>query len=262
MLSMYKQIIKRSRRDFDEYRETKKIKKTMDTYEEANNNQNSTEFQKGNMTYNAIRENLEKFDTIKKYRRSPDQVRFHMGVIEGLAAFIYKSALRDNEYEIMEYNGFDSLKHITFLTMPRRGGKTFATVMLICVLLMCVERIRIFSIGPTMKSVGADSGIMIHVKKMLREVFGVTSFYKSNTDVLIIRRGLDERSFRVYSAASGDKYVLFSRPSTKESLVSFSLLAHTPLSTSVRGSHGGKVRPGAVAPFSNQIGQGREPAFP
>jgi hypothetical protein len=147
---------------------------------------------------------LSKIDTAKYYR-TKHQRELHLRMMAALARFIYGPQTRAYQNEIKRVNGFETLNQYIFLTAPRRGGKSEGTAQMLAVILICVPFITIIALAPSLRAVGADSGLMKKVKEWLIKL-GETKFEKDNKDVISIKRGENDiRTFHAYPGGSGDK---------------------------------------------------------
>ena len=161
--------------------------------------------EKGHKTMNAIREKLSMLDT-ETYYRTADQVEIHHLMLAALSRRVYKDNIETNEVEVLDYNGFVTLLHMIFISMPRRSGKTEAIIQMIAVLLLVIENFKVIAISPSFRAAGDDSGLLDGVKRILKQHFGVFKFEKHNSEVLKIKfSDTDTRTLCSYPGGAADK---------------------------------------------------------
>jgi hypothetical protein len=153
-----------------------------------------------------MRQLLGKLDTETGACLSKDQRTIHQLLMAASAPIMYGEALKDNENEILQFNGYDEINQIMFISMPRRMGKTHAVASYCAAALLSIPNLRICAVAPSSRAAGGDSGLMKAVKDILIQKYGITKFDKSNEETLRIKRADDDvRQFNSYPAGAADK---------------------------------------------------------
>ena len=204
-LNTFLPIIDLARKDLKECNDKRSSNIVLNRLEEFEQSLNTSALENGNKTMNTIREKLAMLDT-EKYYRTADQRQFHQLMLAALAVYIYGKALEGNEIEVLEYNNFETLLHMVFLTMPRRSGKSECIYQMIAVLLLCCPGITMVAIAPSFRAAGDDLGLLSGVKRILREHFGVERFYQSRAEVIKYKvSATDIRTLCSYPGGAADK---------------------------------------------------------
>jgi hypothetical protein len=205
LLNHFQPTLDRATRNLKRYKELKANHILLDRFEEFERSLHGSALDKGHAIMNDIRAKLAHIDT-ETYYRTPDQCLLQNVLISGLCRFAYKNAVEDHENEILRYNNFQSLKQQVFLSMPRRYGKSEMAYQLAAVLLLTCPGIKIVVISPSSRSAGDDAGFMDGVKRILRDSFGITKFWKENSEVLKYKiNDHDIRTLCSYPGGAADK---------------------------------------------------------
>lgn len=200
VLNNFQPTLDRAKRNLKRYKESKSNYVLLDRFEEFERSLHGSILDKGHSIMNAIRKLLAQIDS-EKYYRTPDQRLLQHHLTSALSRFIYGNAVQDHENEILRYNNFESLKQLIFLSMPRRYGKSEMAYQITAVLLLTCPRIKIVVISPSSRSAGDDAGFMDGVKRILRDVFGITKFFKANGEIL--KHKIHDRDIRVLCSFPG-----------------------------------------------------------
>lgn len=164
----------------------------------------SSRFVQGNSIMYSMNRTLERLDTVNYYRSYMQRLA-HQIILSGLASLIYGPSKDDHELEILERNGFKSLRRIIGMTMPRRGGKSECTAQIIAVCLLCIPNIKIVSVAPSTRAAGVDSGLLGHVSRILRKLLGCRNFERNKEKLWIEKSKTDTREFYAYPGGAADK---------------------------------------------------------
>jgi hypothetical protein len=162
-----------------------------------------TGLERGHITMDSIRRNLEKVDEWTP--RTEDQIIVHEKILAAACSYIYGKDLYSNELRIKQRNHFSNIEHGVLLTAPRRFGKTFCIVVIIAVLFYTVPKIHICIVSQSAHSAGREMGILGKIRDVLKTVFAYSSFIIDNKNHLVGKFSeLDERKIHSFTAGSGD----------------------------------------------------------
>jgi hypothetical protein len=190
---------------FKQIMEQRKISPLMTIKEEILKYWNSSDLHRGNLLVYNMRLSLAKLDRVDKFR-SKDQREIHEILLAASCGNFYKELIRLYSREICDHNGFEDLRQVLFITMPRRTGKTASVADYFVCMLMNVPKITISVIAPGGRSAGGDSGIMDAVVKSFAENFNITKFFKKGDETLKYKKtSTDIRQFNAYPAGGGDR---------------------------------------------------------
>lgn len=138
---------------------------------------------RGHKISDHLRSTLNSFDK-KGWRRSIHQRKMHKMMHAALAVQIYEDAVYTHQKEILDYNGWDSLKQEIMVTAPRRFGKSWGVGMFVSSAAVCVPHadIGVFSTGSRVS--GNNDGMSAIVKMMLTQVLGIEKFTRDSGEYL------------------------------------------------------------------------------
>ena len=105
---------------------------------------NVDELQLGHNKMDLLRQNLLKFDQLKVYPRSKDQIKLHHMISSAMAKLIYTPAVfNKNRKAIAEYNGFKRTENFCAISLPRREGKSILYFQKIAASLVSIPGLQI-----------------------------------------------------------------------------------------------------------------------
>jgi len=198
----------KARAVLDEYRHAQMACRTLSRKEEFKLMLESSGLEYGHRIFHLVNETFSRLDT-DGYYRSPMQRKIQLIICGGVSRFVYGKAMKNNELEIQDYNGFESIDRVIGLTMPRRGGKTESVAQAIAVFLLCIPRIKMIAIAPSIRAAGGDSGLIGHVRRILVGILGYPVNRiggKKDETILIPGNGPDDiRQFHSYPGGAADK---------------------------------------------------------
>lgn len=202
------EILKRPREDYASHSKRNRFQDPITREDEFFQYIHASDVQKGHNICYSMRRTLAKLDTDKEYR-TKDQITIHGFLMAACAPLIYGPALKEHEREILQFNGYDEINQILFISMPRRSGKTYSVAAFVAAAMICIKNVRICAVAPSFRAAGGDSGMMKAVRDILIQKYKIKKFETSNHETLKYKFSDDDvRQFNSYPAGAADKYVL------------------------------------------------------